>query len=290
VVLKLILSNVDREEVVDRIHKYLQEVGQETRAGLIPIDKFVINKGLNKSPEDYADAKSQPHVQVALRMKQRGVSVRAGDTVPYVICTAEGVADGTKTGFAERAYHPDDLKREGSTLTPEWYLGQQVHPPIGRLCAPIEGTDSARIADCLGLDSSRYHAASSSGLAASEEMYTLDSLITDEERFRDVDHFKARCRLCQQSGKFEGLIRGERDKAIPGLMCPNPTCNETLSVHSLRAQLLMVIRNHVKRYYEGWMVCDDTACGAKTRMMSVYGRRCLSAGCRGTMKYEVRLE
>lgn len=179
-VLELILSELDREEVVDQMHKYLQQVGQETRAGLIPIDKFVINKGLTKNPEDYADAKSQPHVQVALRLKKRGISIRAGDTVPYVICTAEGVADGTKTGFAERAYHPDDVKREGSGLQIgrnrwfsrsfgcgriinfqlifcvllhldiEWYLSQQVHPPIARLCAPIEGTDTARIADCLG--------------------------------------------------------------------------------------------------------------------------------------------
>lgn len=32
----------------------------------------------------------------------------------------------------------------------EWYLANQIHPPIGRLCEPIDGTDSARIADCLG--------------------------------------------------------------------------------------------------------------------------------------------
>ena len=33
------------------------------------LDKFVITKQLTKRPEDYPDAKNQPHVQVALRRK-----------------------------------------------------------------------------------------------------------------------------------------------------------------------------------------------------------------------------
>lgn len=32
----------------------------------------------------------------------------------------------------------------------------QVHPSVSRLCAPIEGTDEARLADCLGLDTTKY--------------------------------------------------------------------------------------------------------------------------------------
>lgn len=32
----------------------------------------------------------------------------------------------------------------------EHYLSQQVLPPIERLCEPIEGTDRARLAECLG--------------------------------------------------------------------------------------------------------------------------------------------
>jgi hypothetical protein len=37
----------------------------------------------------------------------------------------------------------------------------QVHPVVSRLCAPIEGTDAARLADCLGLDTAKYHSAPS---------------------------------------------------------------------------------------------------------------------------------
>ena len=31
------------------------------------------------------------------------------------------------------------------------YLSHQILPPIERLCEPIEGTDRARLAECLGM-------------------------------------------------------------------------------------------------------------------------------------------
>lgn len=32
----------------------------------------------------------------------------------------------------------------------KYYLAQQVHPVISRLCDPIDGTDAAHLAECLG--------------------------------------------------------------------------------------------------------------------------------------------
>ena len=111
---------------------------------------------MTKNPEEYADQKSQPHVQVALSLKSRGIGAKVGDVIPYVIC------QGDSNLIAARAHHPDDFAQPSSTLIigkftdifikidKEWYLANQIHPPIGRLCEPIDGTDSARIADCLG--------------------------------------------------------------------------------------------------------------------------------------------
>lgn len=39
----------------------------------VPLNKFLITKQLTKRPEDYPDAKNQPHVQVALRRKAAGL-------------------------------------------------------------------------------------------------------------------------------------------------------------------------------------------------------------------------
>lgn len=42
---------------------YIQ-VQEEMRNGEIALEKYVITKSLTKPPEDYPDAKNQPHVQV----------------------------------------------------------------------------------------------------------------------------------------------------------------------------------------------------------------------------------
>lgn len=66
-----------------------------------------------------------------------------------------------------------------------------------------------------------------------------------------------------------------------------PACHTIMGRASMQAQLETQIREHIGRYYEGWTVCDDPTCGNRTRMMGVYGRRCLRQGCRGTVAFEV---
>lgn len=52
-------------------------------------------------------------------MKQKGATVRAHDVIPYIICLDEH-GKGGRTASADRAFHPDDLRRdlrrEGSEL------------------------------------------------------------------------------------------------------------------------------------------------------------------------------
>jgi DNA polymerase alpha subunit A len=67
-----ILSGRPREEVVAGIHEHLSSLGNSIREGTVPLNKFVITKQLTKNPEDYPDAKNQPHVQVALRRRAAG--------------------------------------------------------------------------------------------------------------------------------------------------------------------------------------------------------------------------
>lgn len=70
-----------------------------------------------------------------------------------------------------------------------------------------------------------------------------------------------------------------------------PACSATLTTPSLAIQLDMRIRAQISKYYLAWTVCDDDGCGARTRMMGVYGRRCLGLvkeGCKGSVRLEVR--
>ncbi|KAJ7717680.1 DNA polymerase family B-domain-containing protein [Mycena metata] len=284
-VLTQILSGDAQEDAVQNIHDYLATVGQNVREGKVKLDEFTVHKRLGKNPEDYPDAKSQPHVQVALRMKLRGGDARHGDVIPYVFCIAEG-EQTAKTAQADRARHPDEFRKpdSGLKLDFEYYLGHQVLPPIERLCEPIEGTDRSRLAECLGLDPSRYKAAAANSVDE-PSFSTLDSQMTDSERFKDASPFIIRCRKCKVEAPFAPIHDREHSILHPtGLACTE--CKEKISAGSLQTQLETQIRDHIAKYYEGWTVCDDTACGHRTRKMGVRGRRCLQTGCRGKVVFE----
>lgn len=275
---------------------------------------------MGKNPEDYPDAKSQPHVQVALRLKAKGGSARVGDVIPYIFCVGDESEKGVQ---AERAKHPDELKRAASnefSIDYEYYLAHQVLPPIERLCDPIQGTDRARLAECLGelvchfgtrltdsdegLDPNRYK--SSAGFEGRSAITTLDSQVSDAERFRNSEPFIVRCRGCQGEVSFSpiwerevsGIYQiwlGYLTKYIctciqssilqpSGPICP--ACNHSFGQASLQTQLEVQIRACIARYYQGWTICDDATCGNRTRSMNVYGRRCVRSGCRGTIRFE----
>ncbi|KDQ50145.1 hypothetical protein JAAARDRAFT_74363 [Jaapia argillacea MUCL 33604] len=274
-VLEQILSGDATETVVERIHEYLTTIGENVREGKIKVDEFIVFKRLGKNPEDYPDAKSQPHVQVALRMKSKGGNARSGDVIPYIFCLGTD-GETAKTGQADRARHPDEVHYE-------FYLAHQVLPPIERLCEPIEGTDRSRLAECLGLDPNRYR---STGSGESEERYfsTLDSQISDSERYRDCTPFTVRCASCQGEMPFAPV--NDRDSSL--LYASGPACiacQSPLSPASIHVQLETQIRGHIAKYYEGWTVCDDTTCGNRTRMARVYAKRCLKSGCRGSVTF-----
>ncbi|KAF9244111.1 hypothetical protein BU15DRAFT_86076 [Melanogaster broomeanus] len=279
-VLEQILSGEATEIVVENIHEYLATVSSNVRTGKVKVDDFIIHKRLGKNPEDYPDAKSQPHVQVALRMKAKGGSARVGNVIPYIFCVAPG-EDSAKSAQADRAKHPEELKKatpKELSIDFDHYLAHQVLPPIERLCEPIEGTDRARLAECLGLDPGRYRV--SGGTEAGSAFTTFDSQVSDAERFRNSEPFLVRCRGCQGHMTFSPMW--ERESSGPACLA----CSHKFGTPSLQAQLEVQIRACIGRYYEGWTICEDPTCGHRTRSMGVYGRRCVRQGCRGTARFE----
>ncbi|KAI9509680.1 hypothetical protein F5148DRAFT_1185768 [Russula earlei] len=284
-VLDQILSGEATEIVVERIHEYLATIGEDVRGGKINVDEFIIYKRLSKNPEDYPDAKNLPHVQVALRMKARNVAVRAGDVIPYIFCCGKGDETGSVVQ-AERARHPDELRKAGSGFETdyEYYLVHQILPPIERLCDPIEGTDRARLAECLGLDPGR-HRSTTSNEVEERRFSALESQLPDSERYKDAVPFVVRCRACECSVAF-APVTNKAESLVKSIGATCPMCNKIFGTASLQIQLERQIREHIHRYYEGWTVCDDPTCGNRARMMGVYGRRCLKDWCRGSVSFE----
>jgi hypothetical protein len=85
-----------------------------------------------------------------------------------------------------------------------YYLAKQILPPIERLCAPIDCTDSARIAECLGFDPRQFR--SVGPISPTERtIEPLESQISDEERFRDADQLVLKCISCSEELPFTGI-------------------------------------------------------------------------------------
>ncbi|MED6210639.1 hypothetical protein PIB30_066086 [Stylosanthes scabra] len=285
-----ILSGGSCEDVVESIHSYLRQEQEKMRSGQVSLEKYVINKTLTKPPEAYPDAKNQPHVLVAQRMKQQGYSsgCSVGDTIPYIICCEEGCSSGSATGIAQRARHPDELKQEqGKWLIDiEYYLSQQIHPVISRLCASIQGTSPERLADCLGLDSSKFQHKSSEA-PSSDPSSSLLFAADDEERYRECESLVLCCRSCSDSFECPPVFKsicllGSEKITSAGTEEPSynfwrklrcPKCPEDgierISPAMLTNQVKMQAEKFVLMYYRGLLMCDDETCKHTTRSINL---------------------
>lgn len=287
-----ILSGEDQEVVLNKVHEYLRELAEKMKEFAIPVQKYVIYTKLSKSPDQYPNKETMPPAQVALRDIARGKTVRPNDVISYIVTS--GDAETSSLPPAKRSYGPQDVLNPNSGLKPdvEFYLLKQIFPPIERLCAPIPGTDAVRLAECLGLDARKYQInTSSSSKQQDTEIFPLESQIPDSVRFANAVRLNLKCRFCKEQSVFEGLVDSSQMCSANGIICSNESCQKPFSVLTIIAQLENQIREQTVRYYEGWLVCDDSACGNRTRQISVYGHRCLgprgrAEGCSGRMAYE----
>lgn len=105
-IVNIILWSNQRDEMVEKIREALTKIKEDIEGMKLGLEKFEILKKLTHKPEDYKDAKSQPHVLVALRWNQtRNNKLRQNDIVKYVICE-----DGTGQPATQRAYARIELQ------------------------------------------------------------------------------------------------------------------------------------------------------------------------------------
>ncbi|XP_056289495.1 DNA polymerase alpha catalytic subunit isoform X2 [Pseudoliparis swirei] len=221
-----ILSDQSRDVIVENIQKHLVEVGEKVAAGTIPLNQYEINKALTKDPQDYPDKKSLPHVHVALWINsQGGRRVKSGDTVSYIICK-----DGSTLAASQRAYAQEQLqKQEGLSVDTQYYLAQQVHPVVSRICDPIEGIDGVLVATWLGLDPSHFRAHQQyQREEEADGMLGAPVQLTDEERYKDCERFTFTCPQCGTDNVYDSVFEGA-----------------------------------------GWLVCEDQACHNRTRRLPI---------------------
>ncbi|CAH9145538.1 unnamed protein product [Cuscuta epithymum] len=300
--LSQILSGGSCEDVVESIHNALVKVQEDMRNGHVELEKYVITKSLTKPPEAYPDSKNQPHVEVALRLKKSGyiTGCSAGDTVPYIICCEQGNPTSSSVGIAQRARHPDELKNDNEKwiIDIDYYLAQQIHPVVARLCASVQGTSPARLADCLGLDASRFQN-KSSNTVSDDPSSSLLCAVNDEERYQGCEPLVLMCPGCSASIECPSIFNSicssisqkpaDLQSEKPAVefwhklqcpKCPEESGTGKLSPSLLANQVKRQAEGFVSTYYRGLMLCDDETCNYTSRSLNL---RVIGDSERGTV-------
>jgi DNA polymerase alpha subunit A len=277
-ILDQVLSCDGKEEAVNWIHNFITEQCAEMDAGKVAIEKFVITKGLTKAPQDYPDAKNQAHVQVALRLTARGKAIRAGQEVEYVICEPSAT-DGPKESFASRARHVSEFALDPTLkVDVAWYKSQQVHPLVSRLLGPVEGTDAARIAECLGMDGAKFaqsvvaKAASGGDDGVDADLGAMaavvDALLDRSKRFKT---FKSSlpglsCKSCSQEVSWKQMLQPEVGEATgTNALFRCGHCGSEMQPVQAQNLMAMQLRSLLRSHSECWVQCTEEAGLAKTR-------------------------
>uniref|UniRef100_A0A182PKC4 DNA polymerase n=1 Tax=Anopheles epiroticus TaxID=199890 RepID=A0A182PKC4_9DIPT len=277
-ILGQILSDAPMDERIENIHLRLEKLKDDLIAGTLSLQLLEITKQLTRSLSEYGDAGQLPHVQVAQRMnKKRNRNYKRGDMVNYIICQ-----DGTSSPAMKRAYHIDEIRDPANAellkVDVEYYLAQQIHPVVFRICEPLEGTDACRLAICLGLDPKKYRTmvgGGGGGTGGSDGQQDGESLIkTATERYRLCHRFEFTCVACKGKNPVASGFRpstGGRHRSVFE-RCANEEGNCTVQpaqyLPAIVNELTLAIRADIRRFYQRWMVCDNPICNANTRMYS----------------------
>lgn len=209
-VISEILLGQNCDTVIENINKILTETGEKVKNGKFDLEKFEISKQLQRNPEDYGDANHQAHVIVALRHNKNSNNskkYKTGNVVSYIICE-----NGTNDSNTQRAYLTSELLRNSNTLKLDtsYYLTNQIHPVITRLCEPIEGIDAFHVAQSLGLDPSgfKHKNTSTNTLSIAPPQLTkqqkkMENYMNDVEKYTKCVPFKYFCPDCKKETHWQ---------------------------------------------------------------------------------------
>mmetsp|Transcript_35311 Transcript_35311/g.31160 ORF Transcript_35311/g.31160 Transcript_35311/m.31160 type:complete len:562 (+) Transcript_35311:3-1688(+) len=314
-VLDIILSKEKQiDDVIIGVQELLQNYRKLVDENKIELKRFVITKKLTKKPSDYPDPTKQPHVMVAMEMQKLGMNVQTGSFIEYIICTQNRDGTSVKTGgsnksIAQRAYHIKEIEKSMSDGSPsplevdrQWYLEQQILPPVGRYCDPIDGTDIGHLAHALGLDSNKYVHLVRNKNGANGGIDDDDEDLDDKimritnplQKYNDTcEALKIKCKHCGVSYNFGGVFNFKLPDAKCGLTCASPGCKGIVStdkteqerdIACIKNTLSLQIWKFIYKYYGREWICIDPTCNYQTRQLPLNGNKCPKIGCSSSLK------
>ncbi|KAN0030437.1 hypothetical protein ACTA71_006772 [Dictyostelium dimigraforme] len=281
-VLNLILGGEEKIALFSLIKEYLESVQQQIKDNSIPVEKFIITKTLSKQPEEYNDADIQPHVQVTLQMRAKGLHVQPGEQVPYII-TRGSSSNNNDSDIKEEWHHRARTPSEVESMQDvdvDWYLSQQILPSIQRNTGPI-GMEPHELAQWLGMTGTKYqkqfdHLQQQSN----QDFKPLYTLSTEDLRYKQCKSFNFECPYCSHSNEFTGVVKMDSEgQSQSGFDCSQ--CNAKIPLKKLSNQLQLNIRTYLKQYNDWDLQCTECEKISKNYKETSY--RCTRPQCRGKM-------
>nr|CAB3446558.1 unnamed protein product [Digitaria exilis] len=155
----------------------------------------------------------------------------------------------------------------------------QIHPVVSRLCASIQGTSPARLAECLGLDSSKFQSRLTESSNQDTSAMLLSVIDDEDERYRGCEPLRLSCPSC--SGTFDcppvsSLIASASATSVSDSdegkdattnfwrrmrcpRCPDNIDDSRISPPVLANQMKRQADNFINLYYKGLLMLDQKA-------------------------------
>jgi DNA polymerase, archaea type len=120
-----VLNTILKERNISKASKHVREVIDSIAKGSMPLEKLTIIKGVTKEIKAYDGV--QPHVELAKKMMQRDKSKSlVGERLGYVIIKGNQLV-------SKRAEDPEFVKENNLQVDPEYYIYNQLLPPLERI-------------------------------------------------------------------------------------------------------------------------------------------------------------
>ncbi|XP_010180410.1 PREDICTED: DNA polymerase alpha catalytic subunit-like, partial [Mesitornis unicolor] len=94
--------------------------------------------------------------------------------------------------------------------------------------------------------------------------------LTDEEKYRDCERFKFCCLKCGTENIYDNVFDGSGRFIEPSLQrCSKTECEEPPLnyVVQMSNKILLDIRRYLRKYYNGWLICEEPTCQNRTRRL-----------------------
>lgn len=120
-----VLNIILKEKDIKKASKHVREVISDLARGKISLEKLTVVKGITKSLESYDGV--QPHIELAKKLAQRDKTKSlVGERLEYVIVKGNQM-------LSKRAEDPEFVKEKHLEIDPEYYVHNQLLPPLERI-------------------------------------------------------------------------------------------------------------------------------------------------------------